>query len=520
MNLGFREEIWKGGFRPVVDAEEFEHELRSKMGLGSKYESARLAIGRSLAEPSQPAPVKDGEERGKPIHGEQLFGAEIDLWIAAVILDGALGAQASLDNFRGVVEAHWRRGSRILKQELVDSQNDEARLMLRLAEYLPAESDSAGAGVLRSGKPGEIRVSLGSASTSYPGNAPVDFVLNGPGTSPHIALMGRVGSGKTTTGVQMAIQIVEKAGIPCLFIDPKGEFVANGHVTGSMRDMVPMPTAIEVGEVPIPLDFLPDPGVGSASIARAAMQFRDSIASCCKGVGNVQQDLLRSAVDKVIRHERPRDLNAIKAWYLQELQHAGKGHDSVVSRLNELTTLKVFQPTMSAPEFFGRSWVLSLKTLGTEELKRLVILLVLDALRAFVLSQSDSAVIDGYRTLRHLLVIDEARRILAEKKYESLVDLVRQGRSKGSVAVLLSQDPSDFEGQADDFTKQLGVVVAFACAQSQRGLRALQGSYGRRLQPMEFADTHLPPGVAFAKLPGREADRIRCWVAPGPPESA
>lgn len=517
MNLDFRDEVWKGGFRPTVDAEEFEHELRSKLGLGSKYESARLAIGRSLAEPSQPAPVKDGEKRGKPIHGEHLFGAEIDLWIAAIILDGAVGPQASIDDFRSLVEAHWRRGSRMLKQELVDAQNDEARLMLRLAEYLPAEQEAAAVGVLRSGRPGEIRLALGSVSKSYPGDEPIDFVLNGPGTSPHIALMGRVGSGKTTTGVQMATQIVERAAIPCLFIDPKGEFVVNGHVTGPMRDMVPMPTAIEVGEVPIPLDFLPEPGVGNASIARAAMQFRDSIALCCKGVGNVQQDLLRSAVDKVIRHEWPRDLNAIKSGYLQELQHAGKGHDSVVSRLNELTTLKVFQPSMPASEFFSKSWVLSLKTLGTEELKRLVILLVLDSLRAFVLSQADSPVTGGYRTLRHLLVIDEARRILAEKKYESLVDLIRQGRSKGLVAILLSQDPSDFDGQADDFTKQLGVVVAFACAQNQRGLRALQGSYGRRLQPMEFSDTHLPPGVAFAKLPGREAERVLCWLAPGGP---
>ncbi len=77
--------------------------------------------------------------------------------------------------------------------------------------------------------------------------------------------------------------------------------------------------------------------------------------------------------------------------------------------------------------------------------------------------------------------------------------------------MLLSQDPSDFDGQADDFTTQLGTVIAFACIQSQRGLRSLQGAFGRRLQPGEFADTFLPPGVAFAKLPGREPERIACW---------
>ena len=77
--------------------------------------------------------------------------------------------------------------------------------------------------------------------------------------------------------------------------------------------------------------------------------------------------------------------------------------------------------------------------------------------------------------------------------------------------MLLSQDPSDFDGQADDFTSQLGTVVAFACAQSSQGLRALQGVYGRKVQPQEFADTYLPKGVAFTKLPGRTAERIKCW---------
>lgn len=53
----------------------------------------------------------------------------------------------------------------------------------------------------------------------------MDFVLNGPGVPPHIALMGAIGKGKTTTGVQIALEIARQAGIPFLMIDPKGEFV-------------------------------------------------------------------------------------------------------------------------------------------------------------------------------------------------------------------------------------------------------------------------------------------------------
>ena len=77
--------------------------------------------------------------------------------------------------------------------------------------------------------------------------------------------------------------------------------------------------------------------------------------------------------------------------------------------------------------------------------------------------------------------------------------------------MLLSQDPSDFEGQSYDFTTQLGAVISFYCNQTQRGLRSLQGVFGRKLQAEEFSDSHLETGVAFAKLPGRQPMRIRCW---------
>jgi DNA sulfur modification protein DndE len=512
MNLDFKDQVWKGGFRPTLEAETFEDKLRAKLGLTAKYESARLAIGRSLSVATPPPPVRlPNDERGKVIPGEYLFGDEIDLWMSIIAIDGQLGVNATPDDFRALVEGHWMRGAKLLQADFESCGEDEIRFITRLAELLPSSFGGRPVDGFAPGAAGEINLKVGSVSQTYPGELPVTFSINSPGTAPHVALMGKNGSGKTTTGVQIAIEIAKTARIPVLFIDPKGEFVSGGHAVGALPEGLSTIQAIEVGMEAIPLDFLPDSTVGNASVTQAAMQFRDSIALCCNHPGDIQLDMLRTAVEKVIRTERRRDLTAVRDAYKRELMQANKKHDSILSRLNELTQLQVFSATSSPAEFFSQSWVLSLKTVGTEELKKLVILLILDSLRSFILSQQESPVVEGYRSLRHLLVIDEARRILANKKYQSLVDLVRQGRSKGEVVMLLSQDPSDFDGQADDFTTQLGTVIAFACVQTQRGLRSLQGAFGRRLQPNEFADTFLPPGVAFAKLPGREPERISCW---------
>jgi DNA sulfur modification protein DndE len=121
-----------------------------------------------------------------------------------------------------------------------------------------------------------------------------------------------------------------------------------------------------------------------------------------------------------------------------------------VSSLNELTGLACFDPQMPAAQFFSQSWVISLQSVP-EELKRLSILMILDATSVFILDQEESSAPGGFRVLRHLLILDEARKVLQEKKFESLVDLIRVGRSKGAAVMLLSQYPSDFDGAADDF---------------------------------------------------------------------
>ena len=337
----------------------------------------------------------------------------------------------------------------------------------------------------------------------------MDFVINGPGVPPHLALMGAIGRGKTTTGVQIALELTKQAQIPFLFIDPKGEFVANGRPAGAFAGL-PNVGAVEAGTDPVPLDFLPRRDSGQNKIARAAMRLRDTLVLCCKSPGDLQKDLLRTAIERVINDGGDRNLETVRDAYEADLRAAGKKNDSIVSRLNELTHLNCFEAKFQPAQFFSQSWIVSLKGLP-EELKRLVTLVLLDAVSAFLLDQPDSPVTGGFRSFRHLLVLDEARKVLKERRSESLVDLVRQGRSKGSVVMLLSQDPSDFEGQTDDFTTQLGVVIAFACAQTQKGLGALQGVFGRKLQASEFSDTYLQTGIAFVKLPGHPPERIRCW---------
>lgn len=514
MNIDFKETVWRGQFRPTEAAYELEEKLRTKLGFSTRYEPARLMIGRSMTELEAPAPVASAKF-GKPIPGEHLFGDKIDLWIAALILDGRLQAGSSNEDLKVLVEAHWARGAALLLDELEHVNGDDVRLAVRLSQLLPDEgilpASSQGGGTIK-GVATEVRVNIGSVSRTFDDDKPVDFVLNGPGTSPHIALMGGSGKGKTTTGIQIAKQIVEATGVPFFFIDNKGEFVEDGKLAGALAGFAGEIQAVEVGSGTIPLDFLPRPDVGDVSLKIAAGRLRDAIAMTCPNAGPQQKSFLQDAITDIASRNDDRDLASIRIKYEQAIQAAGKPFDSVVSRLKELTDLKCFNPGLAPSDFFSRSWVISLKILP-EELKKLVTLMLLESVCAHTLSQKDSGVTGGFRQMRHVLIVDEARKVLKEARNVALIDLVTKSRSKGSAIMLLSQDPSDFEGQDYDFMTQIGSVIAFACNQSRSGLRALEGVFGRKLQANEFTDTWLEQGVAFSKLPGRQAERIRCWSA-------
>ena len=512
MNYEIKMKILELEFNNLKINAEFEEFLKFKLGLTTKYEAARLCMGRSLAEigPLQLSKTI-GEMVKTGIDGKILFGEDIDLWISLFILNDNLTNDNSYDDLKKVIESHWARGCQLLKNDFDSVKEDTDRLAAFLVEYLPKlENVSEDIGGIT--KPGEIRLHVGSVSKSIPSEDIIDFCINGQGIAPHIALMGKNGSGKTTTGIQMVKEIINKTGIPFILIDPKGDFINNGQPDQQIRNIGPNINFIEVGVDPIPLDFLPKSDTNSFSINLSTSVLRDSFSLTCNNSGEVQLNMLSVAIENTIRTARERTISSIKDNYVRELEKYSRPQDSIFSRLNDLAKNNIFIPDMAPHEFFKYSWVLSFKKMPSEDLKKITLLMFLDTYKNYILSLDDSSVAGGFRQFTSLLVIDEARRVLANKKYQSLVDLLRQGRSKGQVVMLLSQDPSDFDGHSEDFTSQLGTVISFACSQSDKGLKALKGAFGRKLMSNQFSDTTLKPGVAFCKLPNRDPENIICWI--------
>jgi len=495
-------------FRTSKRADELNDVLRGKLDFKHKYEPARLAIAHSLGLSDPAPPLLDDDESGKVIMGRNLFGDDdLPLWIAMIVEKAGL-TNPTVEDIQEQVRRHWHRGILLLQTEWENCEGVYERFILYLAERagLPTHGQQAGERAIgREGQPadgpaGPVTVRLGDPGVDLSNKQPVNWLLNAKG-SPHVALMGGTGSGKTRLAVNMIEQIRRQAGCPVILFDmAKGDLAKNAELLQVIQGrVVTSPTN------PVPLDVLHIPNERMPEVTNAAMRFRESFVRVAKSKpGGVQLDYLREAAQRAYMDPHPISITNIRDALRVVYQENSRKPDGVSALFNDLTQWNLFTPHMKPAEFFSQSWVIDVHE-AAETAQRLVVFLMLDALYTYFKSLDDAPLDrQNHRALRLVLVVDEARRVLSYGQ-QSLIGLVRDSRSKGVCVFLISQSPEDFDTVDDNMLEQIGLTACFRSnGSSPRVLKACLG------QAVDLAG--LPDGVAVSRLPGQpNAIRIKAW---------
>lgn len=502
-------------FRTSKRADGVNDLLKAKLGLQHRYEPARLAIAHSLAlpDPAPPLSDDDSQDSGKVIMGKTLFGDdEMPVWIALIVEKAGL-FHPTVEDIQEQVRRHWHRGILLLQAEWESCEGENPdgvyeRFVLFLAQRagLPAHGHTTtiatenGQDASGSQSAIPITVRLGDPGTDERTGLPATWLLNGKG-SPHVALMGGTGSGKTRLARSLLGQIRTQAKVPCVIFDFKGDLAGNpGFVTEVGATVLASPSK------PVPLDVLYI--TDSSQAAGAAVRFRDSFIRIPKSrPGAIQADELRDAAKSAFQKHRPGkpiEITTIRDE-LAALYAANTRRGNILTAtFNELTQWRLFDPKLSPADFFRQSWIIDVHD-AEESAQRFVVFLMLDALYAHFKSLPDSSMdAQGHRALRMVLVVDEARRVLSYGQ-PSMINLVRESRSKGMSVFLISQSPEDYDTAEEDFLDQIGLTACFkANGSSPRVLKACLG------QTVDLAG--LPDGVVVTRLPGQPGvSRIKAW---------
>jgi DNA segregation ATPase FtsK/SpoIIIE, S-DNA-T family len=182
------QQVLNSRFRTSTEADRITVAMMGNLGLSTKANVARLAIGRSLA---LGAISDEGiDAKGLEIPASSLFSQDdIGLWVGLIVTHArrhGLDAIDSMDAFRTAVRKHWHRGATLLLQDWQGAGSDFDKfletLIVRRAE-LPEDSQQAPtkkSGAMTVDKPTDISGALVKALAEIGVTAEVRGFTHGP----------------------------------------------------------------------------------------------------------------------------------------------------------------------------------------------------------------------------------------------------------------------------------------------------------------------------------------------------
>ncbi len=411
-------EIAGANFRTDSDTDKLNSDFMIRLGMPNRYSPARLAISRSLAIPTPPDTIEANSRR--TIKGDTLFGTStksLSTWVA-LIVQHANNPEIDKAELINLVAAHWKRGLELLDKEWKLSDEDLTKFVRRLvdAAELPVSGADKKLDVAASYSSGEITVPIGEISEDVVTKEKIEWLLNGAGGSPHSAIMGGVGSGKTRTAVAMLCSVHEQApNVPLFAFDFKGD-LGGGNETYQLDKLFDA-RVISPPRQSIPLNVLTLHSTDDFDITNAAYRFREAFANLKENrLGDRQRDAVYEAARQALSSQSPCELQHILDALVGVYEEKGMQEDGAISTMRELCRFPLFNPEFDLTSFFQKSWLIKLPHDVPADSQRIVVNLVLNALDRYLNSIDDSNVdADGARSLRVLCMVDEAHQILRIK---------------------------------------------------------------------------------------------------------
>jgi hypothetical protein len=121
----------------------------------------------------------------------------------------------------------------------------------------------------------------------------------------------------------------------------------------------------------------------------------------------------------------------------------------------------------------------------------------------------DSPVADGRRTLRTILVIDEAHNYLNQKNL-FLERIIREGRSKGVVVFFASQSPNDYQQKFFNFQELLEFAYLFQCeGVSASAIQDILGCSSKTAKDLQVEVARLEPWQVISRSQDRNEGFVK-----------
>ena len=475
----------------VLSALRFETKLE-------KATLARMAFALSLAKKgpdvAQSSSFTGGEMKRPTFVGEdEVFMRAV---ICHVYQKRDIDEEAFFSN-RSIVKNHIDHGADMLGRLFKECGGDADSLLMRLVDEVEfgGRRETAGQG---------LNIFIGR--TLLQRNELITEINNtARHANSHLAIMGKPGTGKTQFILKILADIRQQSNYQTnfLYFDYKGDVVDNERFLEVAKVH---PFRLLQGGESLPINPFVLPSYDEQTVNVSAREKAESFASINSKLGVVQKGALTEAIRAAYaqRADTPEpypDFHDVYRTVAAMYEEDNKRDDSLIEVLRDLADFDLFWRHGSdvAPIDRLSNRTLLIDVHAMPVLKELVAYLVIERLYKEMALLPDSPVRDGRRTIRCILVIDEAHNYLNQRNI-FLQRIIREGRSKGIVVFFASQSPNDFQQRFFNFQELLEFAFIFQCEGVSAGsVQEILGCSARTARELQTEIARLEPWQVIAR---------------------
>ena len=272
----------------------------------------------------------------------------------------------------------------------------------------------------------------------------------------HIAIAGTSGMGKTQFALEVLRQIYEQSQgtVNFIYLDFKGMQPGDAKKNKAFFDATGC-TLIDAPQKPFPLNPLGFIDlINETNKIMGINKFVDIIVRYANA-GENQEQVLKDAVKNLFEQKKKGEYPDLREIYEEVLDELGDRRNRLTKILDGLSEVPLFEKKYDPTESFIQSnYYLSLSGSLPESVRFTAVFLVINYIYNTFMNMEDTPVTDDrVKSLRYVLLIDEAHTIFKERKSQDLLEkILREIRSKGVSVVLLSQGIAEFNQPSFDFS--------------------------------------------------------------------
>lgn len=331
----------------------------------------------------------------------------------------------------------------------------------------------------------------------------------------HLAIMGKPGVGKTQFLLKLLTDIRIQSNYQTNFVyfDYKGDVVDNERFLEIAK--VQPYRLLQAGQN-LPINPFVLPVYDEQTINVSAREKAESFASINSKLGVVQKGALTEAIRagyaKRAGSSTPYpDFQDILEISTAAYEDDNKKDDSLIEVLRDLSDFDLFwkhgSDTPPIEKLFNRTLLIDVHAMPV--LKELVAYLVIERIYKEMANMPDSPTVDGRRTIRTILVIDEAHNYLSQKNI-FLQRIIREGRSKGVVVFFASQSPNDYQQEFFNFQELLEFAYIFQCeGVTAQSVQKILGCSSKTAKDLQMEIARLEPWQVISRSSDKTEEYVK-----------